>query len=155
MSELIRSIMRAFPLGVVVITTKWSDNLVGMTVNTFNSLSLNPPLVMFSADKTKGNDIPFKESKGFVVNFIDDEKLFNIFAFKPIKERFREVKFIEGINGSPILLDSYAYIEAKKYATYDIGDHSIIVGEVINGKFMRDNFEPIVYYNRGYYKLRK
>ncbi|MEM1600058.1 MAG: flavin reductase, partial [Sulfolobaceae archaeon] len=60
----IKSIMRFFPLGIVVITTKWSDNLVGMTVNTFNSLSLNPPLVMFSADKTKGNDIPFRESLG-------------------------------------------------------------------------------------------
>ncbi|MEM3951203.1 flavin reductase, partial [Saccharolobus sp.] len=55
MSETIRNIMRLFPLGIVVVTTKWSDNLVGMTVNTFNSLSLNPPLVMFTADKTKGN----------------------------------------------------------------------------------------------------
>ena len=151
----IKSIMRFFPLGIVVITTKWSDNLVGMTVNTFNSLSLNPPLVMFSADKTKGNDIPFRESLGFVVNFIDNKQIFDTFAFRPVKERFKEVKFFEGINGYPILSESYAYIEAKKYGVYDIGDHAIIVGEVIHAKIVRDNFEPLVYYNRDYWKLRK
>ncbi|WP_338602252.1 flavin reductase family protein [Sulfolobus tengchongensis] len=155
MSETIRSIMRLFPLGVVVITTKWSDNLVGMTVNTFNSLSLNPPLILFAADRTKGNDIPFKESNGFVVNFIDNEKILDAFAFKPVKERFNGVKFFEGFEGLPILADSYAYMEAKKYVTYDIGDHTLIVGEVVNGKFLRDNFEPLVYYNRNYWKLRR
>ncbi|AAK42240.1 flavin reductase family protein [Saccharolobus solfataricus] len=153
MSETIRNIMRLFPLGIVVVTTKWSDNLVGMTVNTFNSLSLNPPLVMFTADKTKGNDVPFIESNGFIVNFVDDEKIFNTFAFKPIKERFKEAKFFEGLDGIPVLADSYAYMEVKKYKTIDIGDHTIVVGEVINGKIVRDNFSPLVYYNRNYWKL--
>ena len=100
--------MRNFPLGVVVVTTKWSDNLVGMTVNTFNSLSLDPPLVMFAADKTKGNEIPFKESEGFIVNFIDNKEIFNTFAFKPVKERFNGIKFYEGFKGIPILAESYA-----------------------------------------------
>jgi len=155
MSEIIKDIMRNFPLGVVVVTTKWSDNLVGMTVNTFNSLSLDPPLVMFAADRTKGNEIPFKESGGFIVNFVDNKEIFNTFAFKPVKERFNGIKFYEGFNGMPILADSYAYIEAKKYSTYDVGDHTIIIGEVINGKIMKDNFSPLVYYNRGYWKLCK
>lgn len=147
--------MRNFPLGVVVVTTRWRDSLVGMTVNTFNSLSLDPPLVMFAADRTKGNEIPFKESEGFVVNFVDNEEIFNIFALKPVKERFKEIKFFEGFRGMPILADSYAYIEAKKYGTYDIGDHTIIIGEVINGKIVRDKFSPLVYYNRDYWKLCK
>mgnify|MGYP001772519559 CR=1 FL=1 len=155
MSEIIRNVMRNFPFGVVVITTKWKDNLVGMTVNTFNSLSLDPPLVMFAADKTKGNEIPFKESEGFIVNFIDNEDIFNTFAFEPVKERFNRIKFYEGFKGMPILVESYAYIEAKKYATYDIGDHTIIVGEVINGKIVKSNFSPLVYYNRDYWKLCK
>jgi flavin reductase (DIM6/NTAB) family NADH-FMN oxidoreductase RutF len=152
MSNVIRSIMRTFPLGVVIITTKWSDNLVGMTVNTFNSLSLNPPLVMFSADKTKGNEIPFKDSKGFIVNFVDDKKLLDIFASKPVRERFIGINFSETEFG-PILSKSYAFIGAKKYTTYDIGDHTIIIGEVIDGKFTRNDFEPLVYANREYHKI--
>ncbi|MBB5254856.1 flavin reductase family protein [Sulfurisphaera ohwakuensis] len=153
MAEVIKSIMRKFPLGVAIITTVWKGELVGMTVNTFNSLSLNPPLVSFFADRMKGNDIPYKESKYFVVNFTDNEELFNIFALKPVKERFREIKYKEGIGGCPILYDSYAYIEAKLYDTIDVGDHSIIVGEVIDGYQIRDNFTPLVYMNRKYYKL--
>jgi len=155
MSEIIKDIMRNFPLGVVVVTTNWSDKLVGMTVNTFNSLSLNPPLVMFAADRTKGNEIPFKESEGFIVNFIDNKELFNIFAFKSVKERFNGIKFYEGFKGMPILAESYAYIEAKRYTTYDIGDHTIIVGEVINGKTIKDTLSPLVYYNRDYWKMCK
>ena len=155
MSDIIKTIMRHFPLGVVVVTTKWGDNLVGMTVNTFNSLSLNPPLVMFAADKIKGNDIPFRESQGFVVNFVDSEETLKIFAYKPVKERFNGLKFYEGKTGSPILSESYAYIEAKKYGVYDIGDHAIIVGEVIDGKIIREDFNPLIYYNRNFLRLYK
>ena len=155
MSEIIKNIMRNFPFGVVVITTKWKDKFVGMTVNTFNSLSLNPPLVMFVADRTKGNEIPFKESEGFIANFVDNEEVFNTFAFKPVKERFNGIKFYEGFKGMPILVESYAYIEAKRYATYDIGDHTVIVGEVLNGRVIKNDISPLVYYKRGYWKLCK
>jgi len=104
---------------------------------------------------TKGNEIPFKESEGFIVNFVDNEEIFNTFAFKPVKERFKGIKFYEGFKGMPILAESYAYIKAKKYTTYDIGDHTIIIGEVINGKIIKDNFSPLVYYSRDYWKLCK
>ncbi|BFH73797.1 flavin reductase family protein [Sulfurisphaera javensis] len=153
MAEVIRSIMRYFPLGVAIITTNWKGEFVGMTVNTFNSLSLNPPLVSFFADRMKGNDIPYRESEYFVVNFIDNEKILDTFANKPVKERFKMVKFREGLGKSPILLDDYAYIEAKLYKVIDVGDHAIIIGEVIDGEKIRNNFEPLIYVNRSYYKI--
>lgn len=64
-SEELKGLMRRFPLGVAVVTTKWRDKLVGMTVNTFNSLSMSPPLALFLADRTRGNDVPFRESEFF------------------------------------------------------------------------------------------
>ncbi|TRN00383.1 flavin reductase [Sulfolobus sp. E1] len=146
MSEKIKSVMRLFPLGVVVVTTRWKDTLVGMTVNTFNSLSLNPPLVMFSADKVKGNDLPFKESEGFIVNFVDKKEILD-------KERFNYVKYFEASNKMPVIADSYAYIEAKKYSVVDIGDHAIITGEVINSVIVRNDFKPIIHFNRAYRQI--
>lgn len=153
MSEVLKSIMRLFPNGVAIITTNWNDKLVGMTVNTFNSLSLNPPLVMFFADRIKGNDLPFKQSKAFAINLVDNKEILDVFAKKPVKERFNIVRYMEGIDGVPILTDSYAYIMAGRYNIIDIGDHSIIVGEVINAKVIREKFEPLVYFNRDYSKV--
>ncbi|MBP1357612.1 MAG: flavin reductase family protein, partial [Sulfolobus sp.] len=124
MSEVLKSIMRLFPNGVAIITTNWNDKLVGMTVNTFNSLSLNPPLVMFSVDRIKGNDLPFKQSNAFAINLVDNKEILDVFAKKPAKERFNIVRYMEGIDGVPILTDSYAYIMAGKYNIIDIGDHS-------------------------------
>jgi len=154
MSEIIRGVMRFLPLGIVIVTTRWNGTPVGFVINTFNSLSLNPPLVIFAVDKTKGRDIPFKGSDGFIVNFIDDEIVFENFIKNPSSERFKHIKFLDTENGV-IILESYAYISAKKYATYDIGDHSIIIGEVVDGKILRENQKPIVYYNRDYWKICK
>jgi len=155
MSEIIRNVMRFLPFGIVIVTTKWNGSPVGFVVNTFNSLSLNPPLVMFAVDKTKGMDIPFKESDGFIVNFIDDEIVFENFVKNPPSKRFKHIKFLNAENGVIVLESSYAYINAKKYAVYDIGDHSIIIGEVVDGKILRENTKPIVYYNRNYWKIYK
>ncbi|AAY81526.1 flavin reductase family protein [Sulfolobus acidocaldarius] len=155
MSELLRNVMRNFPLGVAIVTTNWNGRYIGMTINTFNSLSLNPPLIMFSADRIKGNDKPFRESNGFVINFVDNEKLLDIFAFKDVKERFDGIEVQEGKTGSPIFPQSYAYLEARKYQIHDVGDHSIIIGEVIDGKIFKEDFSPLVYFRRAYWKLSK
>ncbi|ARM75517.1 flavin reductase family protein [Acidianus manzaensis] len=153
MQEELKNIMRRYPLGVSIVTTKWKDLLVGLTVNTFNSLSLDPTLIVFFADKTKSNDIPFKESKNFLINFTDNIDVLNIFATKPFKERFNMVKYSEDDEGLPILNDSYAYIKATLYNAIDIGDHSVITGKVKNIKILREQFDPIVYYNRKYYRI--
>lgn len=153
MEEELKRVMRLYPLGVCIVTTNWKGVPVGMTVNTFNSLSLNPPLVTFFADKTRGNDIPFKESKEFAVNFVDKEEVLDTFATKPVSERFKLVKYFENEDKLPILSSVYAYIIANKYETIDVGDHSIIIGEVKSVKILRDKFDPIVYLNRKYHKV--
>lgn len=153
MEEEFKKVMRMYPLGVSVVTTRWKDVLVGLTVNTFNSLSLNPPLVSFFADRVKKNDVPFKESAKFVVNFTDSQEVLDTFATKPVKERFKMTKYFENEEKLPILTDSYAYIVADKYDSIDVGDHTIIVGKIKDIKILREKFDPIVYFNRKYYKL--
>jgi len=151
LSDVIREVMRSFPLGVAVVTTTWNGKSVGMTVNTFNSLSLNPPLVMFAADVTKGNDKPFRESKGFIVNLTDDEETLKTFAFSPVEERFKLVEYRE-VEGMPLLSKAYAYVVAARREVLEIGDHAIIVGEVKFGERMRDP-TPLVYYMRDFRRL--
>ncbi|QKR00906.1 flavin reductase family protein [Metallosphaera tengchongensis] len=153
MQELLKEVMRNFPLGVAVVTTNWNGKLVGMTVNTFNSLSMNPPLVLFSADRTKGNDVPFRETKNFGVNLLDKKELLDRFAYQPVDKRFNDVKFFR-FQDIPLLENSYAYVVADKREVVDIGDHSLVIGEVIQAKVLREP-EPIVYFKRDYWRLMK
>ncbi|MEM4131036.1 MAG: flavin reductase family protein [Metallosphaera sp.] len=150
-SESLRYSMRRFPLGVVVVTTTWGERPVGMTVNTFNSVSLNPPTVMFIADKSKGNDLPFRESKKFAVNFVDSEEILRVFSITPVQKRFEVVKYREE-EGIPVLIDSYAYITAMRREVIDVEDHAIIVGEVLEVKTIREA-KPLVYYMSEYREL--
>ncbi|MCY0860661.1 MAG: flavin reductase family protein [Sulfolobaceae archaeon] len=147
----LKDIMRTLPLGVVVITTFWNSEPVGMLVNTFNSVSLEPPLVMFMADVRKGNERPFKESGTFVANFIDNVEIAKIFAYENVKQRFSKVKYLYDPYG-PILEDSYGYIKAKIREIYRAGDHDIIVGEVSDIKMSKIS-SSLVYYNRSFWRI--
>ncbi|BCU67490.1 flavin reductase [Sulfolobales archaeon HS-7] len=148
----LREVMRLLPMGVVIITTMDNGKPFGMTANTFNSISLEPELVTFLADKSKGNDIPFKDAERFCVNFIDDEKVLEVFAFSGLDKRFSSVKWEITQNGVPVLENSYAFIEAIMEKTVDIADHSIIIGKVINSSIVRKG-KPIVWYMRKFTTL--
>ncbi|WP_054837387.1 flavin reductase family protein [Metallosphaera hakonensis] len=150
MSEELKGLMRRFPLGVAVVTTKWRDKLVGMTVNTFNSLSMSPPLALFLADRTRGNDV-LQGKRVFSVNLTDDKDILNTFAVSPVETRFRKMKY-ELEEGVPVLTEAYAYMILRKVQVIDVGDHSIIVGEVIKTRMVRDA-DPLVYYDRDYRKI--
>jgi flavin reductase (DIM6/NTAB) family NADH-FMN oxidoreductase RutF len=106
---------------------------------------------MFAADVTKGNDIPFRESKGFIVNLTDDEETLKTFAFSPVEERFKLVEYRE-VEGMPLLSKAYAYVVGARREVLEIGDHAIIVGEVKFGERMRDP-TPLVYYMRDFRRL--
>jgi flavin reductase (DIM6/NTAB) family NADH-FMN oxidoreductase RutF len=150
--ECFKEIMRDFPTGVTVVTSTWRGKPAGMTVNTFNSLSLNPPLVAFFADVTRGNHLPFVESSSFAVNFVDSPELLNSFAFRPLEERFKGVEYRIGSGGSPILAQAYAYLESSRERVMEVGDHVVIVGRVEAGARVRDP-QPLVYYRRAYWRL--
>ncbi|MCG3109324.1 Ferric-chelate reductase (NAD(P)H) [Metallosphaera sp. J1] len=152
LSEGLRDLMRRYPQGVAVVTTEWKGKLVGMTVNTFNSLSLNPPLVLFIADRSRGNDLPFRDSPSFAVNLVDSREVLDTFATKPVETRFQEVKYQLSDEGVPILSDAYAYLIATRGQVVDIGDHAIIVGEAKEVNLSREP-SPLVYYMRNYRKV--
>jgi flavin reductase (DIM6/NTAB) family NADH-FMN oxidoreductase RutF len=150
--EDLRKVMRIFPQGVTVVTTRKDNEFHGITVSAFTSISMEPPLIMISISKSsKIHDILIS-SDFFTVNFLaEDQKIVSdIFAGRvQVENRFEAVGYYFEKTGCPVIKGARAVIECKRYKVYDGGDHSIILGEVINAKKLNDK-NPLVYYNQQY-----
>lgn len=127
-----RQALGQFVTGITVVTCKKRDgSLYGMTVNSFNSVSLDPPLILWSLDNSSTHHDDF--AQGFVVNVLSAEQisLCNQFAKSDETKRFDGVEFEIGTSGHPVIKDALASFECSSWAVYAGGDHQIYVGEVI------------------------
>ena len=151
--ERFREVMRRCAQGVTIVTFFMDGKPHGITVSSFTSLSMNPPLVMLAIAK----DIPSHEwlvgSTGFGVSILahDQAWLSERFAGRDTltKNRFEGVEYEEGEMGIPMIKNAVAWIECRRWRTYEGGDHTILVGEVVNARVVREDM-PLVYYNRNY-----
>lgn len=122
-----------FATGVTVITAKSSDGTqVGVTANSFNSVSLDPPLVLWSIVKTSSSYAVFENADHFSVNILaaDQIDLSNNFA-KPSDDKFANIKTLDGVGGAPLLTNTAANFQCEKYQVVDGGDHWIMIGKVV------------------------
>ncbi len=132
--DFFRQVMGHFATGVTVATTISQGKPSGLTVNSFTSLSLDPPLVLICVDRAS-NTLPlFRESKIFAVNFLTAKQvhLSRCFAM-PSEDRFEHfchVPYHIAATGAPILDDILAFVDTRLVAEYPGGDHVIFVGEV-------------------------
>ncbi len=141
-----------FLTGVTVITTTdASGERHGVTVNSFSSVSLDPPLVSFSLGRNSEALPGFRDGRGYVVHVLaaDQQDLAVRFSAKGI-DRFGGVEVAEGVGGLPVLIDALARFECSLEHTYEGGDHFIFVGRVerlsVNG-----TERPALGYFRGRY----
>jgi len=147
-----RGALGLFATGVTIVTAAHpSAGLIGITANSFNSVSLDPPLVLFSVANTARSLAAFLESPGFVVNVLrqDQRDLSGRFA-RAGEDKWSGVPFTPGRLGAPILPDTMAAFDCVHYAQYEGGDHLIIVGRVVG---MEHNVagDPLLFY-RGRYR---
>lgn len=129
-----RRTLGCFPTGVAIVTTTTETGApIGVTISSFNSVSLDPPLVLWSLDLKAGTLPIYRSSGGFVINILSAEQadLPRIFS-SPIEDRFAQVPWHKGASGFPVLDEAAAVIECRTYARYDGGDHEIFLGEVLN-----------------------
>ncbi|MDE1853527.1 MAG: flavin reductase family protein [Thaumarchaeota archaeon] len=148
----LKSAMRAYPQGVTVVTTDSADGPKGLTVSSFTSVSLDPPLVLLSIAKGSAMHNLFRDAKAYAVNFLaDDQKsVSDRFAGRTeAKDRFEGVKYAKGLSGSPLISGVRAVVECRAWKVYDGGDHSILVGEVISARALNSK-RPLVYYSQQY-----
>lgn len=130
---LFRQLLGCFPTGVAVITTRAADGRpAGLTCNSFSSVSLEPPLVLFSLRKASSLVGAFSEADAFAINILSQHQdaLSGRFASSRIADKFEGVTCRPGPLGMPIIEDCLASFECSVYARHDAGDHTIFIGEV-------------------------
>lgn len=129
-----RDTLSQFATGVTIITTLDACNTpVGITASSFNSVSMDPPLVLWSLAKNALSLPVFQNAEYFNIHILgaDQEGLSECFA-RPGTDKFSNVDFHSGRGGSPILKNCAALMECRNRHQYDGGDHIIFVGEVLS-----------------------
>jgi flavin reductase (DIM6/NTAB) family NADH-FMN oxidoreductase RutF len=145
--------MANFVTGITVITTTFEDKPIGITVNSFNSVSLEPSLILFSLEKKSARYAKFINQKFFTVNILSESQknLSELFAWHKEVD-WKIIKWHHSKNNDcPILDNCSAYLDCEIYQIHEGGDHSIIVAKVINSEAL--DFDPLIYHRRKYKKL--
>lgn len=148
-----RQLCGRFATGVVVITATAADGSpAGMTANSFTSVSLDPPLVSVNVDRGADFHAVILAARGFVINVLaaDQEATSRRFA-GPARHRFDGIGYRETGDGWILLEGVIASIHCDRFAIYDVGDHSIVVGRVVGGE-VHDG-RPLLYFRGGYHGL--
>ena len=145
--------MSHFASGVTVVTTEHEGTLYGMTVASFASLSLNPPLVLICIEKSVKSHDAIAAAEKFGVSMLAQEQseISNRFASKKVEDRFDGVSWSRGELGMPLLDGAICAIECRVHNQLPGGDHSIFVGEVVSVR--THEAKPLLYYRSGYREL--
>ena len=138
-----------FTTGITVVCVKNKGKLYGKTVNSFNSLSLNPPLVLFSLGNYSLSIKTFYESKFLTINILSKNQKNISDYFSKKSQNSKKIDFSEGDNNTMFIKDCIANLECKLIDKIKKGDHIIFVCKVINVKY-NDKLEPLSYYNSKY-----
>lgn len=145
-----RNALGCFATGVTIVTTRDKEGRdVGLTANSFNSVSLDPPMVLWSLAKTSNALDAFMNGDHFAVHILSrsQQDLSNRFAQKGI-DKFAGLEVGRGGGDVPLLEGCSACFECKTLYRYEGGDHMIFVGEVIN--FQHADQLPLVYHSGAY-----
>lgn len=127
-----RASLGMFATGVTIVTAQTATGeLVGLTANSFNSVSLDPPLVLWSLARDAGSMAAFSNGLHYAINVLcsDQQALAERFAARDV-DRWAGVSFTEGVSGAPLLAGCAATFECFNRSQYAEGDHVIFVGEV-------------------------
>ncbi len=147
-----RTALGMFATGVTIVTARTAEGtLVGLTANSFNSVSLDPPLVLWSLSRTAASMPAFQAGSHYAINILgaDQQALALRFAAKGV-DRFADVEFIEGVGGAPLLAGAAATFECFNRSRYNEGDHVIFVGEV-ESCTPREGASPLLYHGGKFY----
>ncbi len=150
----LRRVFGSFATGVTVVSADTvPDGAIGMTVNSFSSLSLEPPLVLWNLQKSSDCYDAFMTAGHYGVNILHagQEKLSRKFAGKG-EHALDGVDWHRGASGCPLLDQNLASLECVVRQHYDGGDHTILVGEVLDWQ-LREG-EPLIFYGGAYQRLR-
>ena len=137
-----------YPTGVTVVTALDENNKpMGLTVNSFASVSLDPLLILWSIDKRVSTYDKFLKTDKFAVNILasDQNDLCTLFSSR-VEDRFSQCKWEESELQLPVLEDTLAVLQCKTFKQVEAGDHMILIGEVLD--IQNSDKEPLLYHKR-------
>ena len=151
-----RDALGQFPTGVTIITTVTTGgDRLGITISSFNSLSLDPPLVLFSIWREANSFVAWQQAERYAINVLseDQEELSNKFA-RAKGEKWIGQTVLSGKTGLPLLPNAVLTFECEAYDRYDGGDHEIFVGRVVQLHENRaKRGHPLVFFGGQYRRL--
>jgi len=149
-----RQCLSKFATGVTVITCSNSEgDCFGITANSFSSVSLEPPLILWSIAKVSNSLQAFLDAGYFAINVLElgQQPVSKLFA-RSKHDIFDGVDYESSENGAPLLKNTLAWFECRTDNVHDCGDHHIIIGEVID--YRSNDGGPLVFYDGQYQTIR-
>lgn len=157
-----RRVLGHYPTGVTVVTATGRAGAEGLTIGSFTSVSLDPPLVSFCAGHDSDSWARMRDVGSFCVNVLSDDQdeVSSVFASK-VDDKFKSVRTRVEATGAPVIEGCLAWIDCHLEAVHTAGDHDIVVGRVV-GLGTTDAGEadaretesgPLVFYLGGYRRL--
>ena len=150
----LRDALGCFATGVTVVTcVSEGGEPAGLTVNSFTSVSLEPPLLLVCLHKQAASATALIAAPYFAINVLQTEQQPASITFSTrVEDRFGTTPWSSGEAGAPILKDSLCVFECERYAVYDGGDHHILVGHVVKASFDA-SLDPLLYFRGSYRRL--
>lgn len=147
-----RAALAMFATGVTIVTARDPDGqCIGLTANSFNSVSLDPPLVLWSLSRGAASLTAFTRGSHYAINILaaDQRMLAERFSSRA-DDRFAGIAFREGAGGAPVLEGVAAVFQCFNRSRYEEGDHIIFVGEVERCSHRTDT-PPLLYHGGQFY----
>lgn len=151
-SQEFRSALGMFATGVTIVTARAADGqLIGLTASSFNSVSLAPPLVLWSLARAAASLSVFSAGSHYAINVLasDQKALAERFATRGA-DRWSGVAFDDGVGNAPLLQGTAAVFECFNRSRYEEGDHVIFVGEVERCRW-RAGASPLLFHGGRYF----
>lgn len=152
-----RRILGHLATGVAVVSAAdpQSGDPRGLTANAVASVSLDPPLVLACVERTADTHACIERAGAFAVSILgaDDEALARRFADYPSDRKFSGAAYRSEVTGAPVLDEALAWVDCRVWASYDGGDHTIFVGEVLAGD--AGDGSPLLYFRGGYGRIAR
>jgi flavin reductase (DIM6/NTAB) family NADH-FMN oxidoreductase RutF len=140
-----RSVLGRFVTGVTIMTTRCPRNAIaGVTVSSFNTLSLDPPLILWSLALTAPSLAVFRDAKRFAVNILSDDQSAVAMQFaRHASDKFVGIETIAGLGAVPLIVGAVAHLECDVEQRYPGGDHELIIGRI--RRAFASHRTPLVY----------
>lgn len=150
-----RAALGRFPTGVAIATALHGGERLGLTISSFNSVSLSPPLVLFSVARSSLSFPAWQKVEHFAINVLEENQhdVSTRFA-KAGAAKWGGMSIILGTTGAPLIANSLVSFECSAYARHDGGDHEIFIGRVLSFR-LRDSADirPLVFHGGRYRRL--